>query len=1009
MHGVMILVHNSLRQHVIRVPDESQLECVHLRLNHTTPALNIIGLYLDVESRNTIDELDEKFSILSNKVDEILEKSEGCLIIGDWNRPELFSDKRSYATNQLKEWLGKDKVTLLNDNTPTRINPTGGSSVLDLGVVSKNIENFVQSFEVDTDKSFTPFAIRKVKGENVRKHSDHLAVKALIRMPVLKKKKTKSKPVINFRNEDGWAKYAEISNKKAPKIKELVEIIDDMDELERRVHLIDLEMQVEAFGIIYQKSNKKKTKRRDSKELNELVKQQNEKLDKILSQGYLGKDLNSRIYKMKTAINGPKHKKQEPMAINDPVTKELLVNEEAIKSASLLHNIKILTKNKPLIEDLDKIKQKEEKHEQVMKMQDKDEWELTYKMYEKVTKKIKDKNKKMYELYNRAGDGYKGVTYEYMKKLIKSEQVPTSFLDTYLTQLWKGKGSALDLNNMRFIHMRFWRSRLLEALVTENMKEDIVKACPNNQLGGMPGAMSVEHLVVLKTWMKQKEQQKESGIFNVFDMSKFFDKESLLDCMNVLNTYAKISNKSYRMWYKLNEGTRISVKTSVGETDKATIFDSIGQGSVGAALVSALNIGVAIKETFTDQYTANIGQLSLNTLIFQDDISKMNDNIEQARDGCHKIDRTLKSKLLSANYDKSKFLIIGKEKFRKNTLKTLEKDPLQMGGVKIEHSEQEQYLGDWIHEKGCKESITVTIKARIRKLISRTEEILQLVETPGMSSLGGANTAFKLYEAQILPPLLYNCESWISIDDSHIKLLQDFQERFIRRILRLANSVPKVMLEFDTGMPPMKWRIAQRKLIFVNRIMAKPVNNITRKVLMQETIHKIKGLATESRTLCLSLGLPSVMTTEVTKNEIKQAIKARIREECLKKMQEGSKSKDRVDLNPDETQYLQRLSLSNCRVYFRYRSRCIALVKMNQKGNKPSESLTCRFCTNNLPETQEHLEMCEGTKFERRGVRISEVMGRVIFWRRMMKKMTQKTATVTSPEVRLPDAPCGGP
>ena len=30
---------------------------------------------------------------------------------------------------------------------------------------------------------------------------------------------------------------------------------------------------------------------------------------------------------------------------------------------------------------------------------------------------------------------YKVATYEYMKKLIKSEQVPTSFLDTYLTQL----------------------------------------------------------------------------------------------------------------------------------------------------------------------------------------------------------------------------------------------------------------------------------------------------------------------------------------------------------------------------------------------------------------------------------------------------------------------------------------------------------------------------------------------------------------------------------------------
>ena len=45
-----------------------------------------------------------------------------------------------------------------------------------------------------------------------------------------------------------------------------------------------------------------------------------------------------------------------------------------------------------------------------------------------------------------------------------------------------------------------------------------------------------------------------------------------------------------------------------------------------------------------------------------------------------------------------------------------------------------------------------------------------------------------------------------------------------------------------------------------------------------------------------------------------------------------------------------------------------------------------RFCTNDLPETQEHLEICDGTKFERRGVRVSEVMGIVIFWRRMKQK-----------------------
>ena len=40
------------------------------------------------------------------------------------------------------------------------------------------------------------------------------------------------------------------------------------------------------------------------------------------------------------------------------------------------------------------------------------------------------------------------------------------------------------------------------------------------------------------------------------------------------------------------------------------------------------------------------------------------------------------------------------------------------------------------------------------------------------------------------------------------------------------------------------------------------------------------------------------------------------------------------------------------------------MITMNQKGKKTSESLTCRFCTNNLPETQKHLEICDGTMFE---------------------------------------------
>merc|ERR1711994_571244 len=94
------------------------------------------------------------------------------------------------------------------------------------------------------------------------------------------------------------------------------------------------------------------------------------------------------------------------------------------------------------------------------------------------------------------------------------------------------------------------------------MKADIVVATPQIQLGGMPGASCVDHLVVLKTWMKLKEETKNCGIICTFDMSKFFDKEPLSDLMHVLSERAKIDNKCYRTWYRLNENTRISVKTS---------------------------------------------------------------------------------------------------------------------------------------------------------------------------------------------------------------------------------------------------------------------------------------------------------------------------------------------------------------------------------------------------------------------------------------------------------------
>ena len=71
-----------------------------------------------------------------------------------------------------------------------------------------------------------------------------------------------------------------------------------------------------------------------------------------------------------------------------------------------------------------------------------------------------------------------------------------------------------------------------------------------------------------------------------------------------------------------------------------------------------------------------------------------------------------------------------------------------MGGVVIEHSEKEKYLGDWIHGKGCKASINIIemIKVRTNGLVSKGEKIIQVSESPRMGESGNSLAAIKLYK-----------------------------------------------------------------------------------------------------------------------------------------------------------------------------------------------------------------------------------------------------------------------
>ena len=176
-HGICIMVKNHLREGVIRIAEE-ELEIVHIRFENTTPALNVVGVYLDVEANSTVEDTKSAWFKYKNTVDFILDKGEALVTLGDFNRP-IDNPKVTCGKQLLFDWIKEDTMTLLNDDKRTRVDPgSKKESILDLALVSKNIESYVKSFYVDMDKNMTPC-------NKMGNFSDHRAIKVVLEVPVL--------------------------------------------------------------------------------------------------------------------------------------------------------------------------------------------------------------------------------------------------------------------------------------------------------------------------------------------------------------------------------------------------------------------------------------------------------------------------------------------------------------------------------------------------------------------------------------------------------------------------------------------------------------------------------------------------------------------------------------------------------------------------------------------------------------------------------------------------------
>ena len=527
----------------------------------------------------------------------------------------------------------------------------------------------------------------------------------------------------------------------------------------------------------------------------------------------------------------------------------------------------------------------------------------------------------------------------------------------------------------------------------DKSKEKIVKRCSKFQIGGIPGHRPQEHLFTAKSIISLYNLLNIPLFLQLYDLSKYFDKEILRGAMDVLYD-AGIRGKLYRLWFLMNKDSQIRVKTSFGMTEVAATGENVAQGSIGGGLVSALNLSETMSDYFAGSDTeVSYGPTQVLPILYQDDSARFSTSIEGAQKGNILMSTAMKSMQLELNVDKSVTILFGKTK-QVNKIRTFIENnkSLTLNGSVVKIKEEEKYLGEYLHSEGLSKSIEVTVNKRYGKCIKSVIELKSVIDDFRMHSLGGISAGLNIFKMAILPVITYNSSTWYEINKKTSKKLENLQHILQRCLLGASNSTPLLAMSWDLGMLPMEETINTYKLGFLHYIIEQDEAALSNEIYRIQKSLNFPGFIPEARKLLTRYNLPNIIDENVRfsklkwKALVKKAIHDYYEMEVQLKIQNFSKLKDGPIQNEsfEMQEYLKTMTLTDARMNFRLRSKT-SNVKMNQKSNPAyaAKLWKCHECLN--LDSQSHIMWCPGYAPLREGLDINNDLDVIHYFQQVFK------------------------
>ena len=180
----------------------------------------------------------------------------------------------------------------------------------------------------------------------------------------------------------------------------------------------------------------------------------------------------------------------------------------------------------------------------------------------------------------------------------------------------------------------------------------------------------------------------------------------------------------------------------------------------------------------------------------------------------------------------------------------------------------------------------MTIKKRKGLTYLAIYDIRAVIEDCRSMVCGGIKAGIDIWEAAVLPKLLFNSSCWLDISTPTMQELESLQLDFYRCLLALGSGCPIPSLYWETGGFMMKYRILQAKLLLLHHIATLPGDSLAREMYEVQKDLRFPGLLLECEDFLTDEGVLNLenYTPFQWKNLVKTNIYKLNRSEILEQM-----------------------------------------------------------------------------------------------------------------------------